>query len=51
MIILLVLSANGRVTPSRKRRHSRLNTCAMCLSFVITVVNVVITGLSGKTVN
>ena len=50
MTILLILGSSGRVTTSRKRRQGRLNTSAMCLSFIITVLNVVITGLNGKTI-
>jgi hypothetical protein len=48
MILLLAMSASGRVTPSRKRHQHRMNTTAMALSFVITVLNIVITGLNGK---
>ena len=48
MILLMILGASGRVTPDRKLRLNRLNTVAMCLSFLITVLNVAITGMNGR---
>ena len=48
MILLMILGASGRVTTDRKLRLNRLNTVAMCLSFLITVLNVAITGMNGR---
>lgn len=44
MIILTVLGASGKMTKENRLRNTRLNTAAMCLSFLVTAFNVVITG-------
>lgn len=49
MMILLVLGVSGRITSSaRKRRDNRLNTVALCLSFLSTVINVAVTSIGNR---
>ncbi len=48
MLILVILGASGRVTNDRKKKQTRLNTTAMVLSMLITILNIAITSFNGN---
>ncbi|XP_023323494.1 uncharacterized protein LOC111697651 isoform X2 [Eurytemora carolleeae] len=48
MSLLTVLSASGKVNQARKKKQNGLNTSAMVLSFLVTVLNLLATVFQGN---
>lgn len=50
MILMTILGFVGKMTSERKKRHNRINTATMILSFITIVLNVAITSFNGKSI-